>query len=163
MLKTLVVLTIFVAAPARPVFAMAPRIIMIYGGSLERPVFLTESLEDNMSLFENPDGATPFDWEELPNRPFFHVAMFWGSEWDRSIAAGRPVTALRPEQASQHGRLYPATGSKPAVFLQTRFVGTAPSPVPKDLNSFEHGKGLSRDALAMLVRHGIPVTAGKSN
>jgi hypothetical protein len=47
---------------------------------------------------------------EVEGRPFLDLALFWGSN-----GRGQPISSLRPEDADQHGRFYPATDDHSAV------------------------------------------------
>jgi hypothetical protein len=45
------------------------------------------------------------------------LALFWGFEWVQFVNDIRPLTALKPEQANQHARFYPALGAALALVV----------------------------------------------
>jgi hypothetical protein len=61
------------------------------------------------------------------------------------VRDGRPLAALRPEQANQHGRFYPAYGGRGAVLL----LDAIPGPDILARRADPH-------AAEVLLRHGIP-------
>lgn len=95
------------AAFAVPAEAAAPRLIMVYGSSLSRPVLLTDWEENRRVLGVEEPRVAP---DELAGQPYFELALFWGPGWDESVRDGKPLHVLRPEQANQHARLYPGIG-----------------------------------------------------
>ena len=122
------VLPLLLVAPAPPTQA-APRIIMLYGKGLERPVFLTDWQENLrfMSAIRSRAGATA---EELSDRSSFEAALFWdGRRWEWFVG----------EQAEQRGRFYPARGALPALFAlysdAPRFMGMYRSVGPEGLDA----------------------------
>ena len=94
--------------------AAGPRLILISGGGLERPIVLSD-WQENMSFLQQlttPQGPEP---RQLAARPFLNVSLFWGPQWDEYLRDGRPLSELRPEQANQHGRFYPAVSGAAAA------------------------------------------------
>jgi hypothetical protein len=105
-----------------PTHAASPSIIMIYGEPLERPLFVTGySVTPRLGfLFFGRDTAPPAVTEaDLKDRAFLKVAMFWGGDWWKYVEDRRQLSALRPEDANQHGRLYLPTATQPAAALKT--------------------------------------------
>ena len=109
-------LALFLAASAAllaaaPAQAAAPNYILFSGPAIEHPILL-DSWDENAELLqavaESPR-AKGTAVRRLARRPRFDVAEFWG--WS---ALPRPT---RASQANQHGWLYPAHGSKPAVIV----------------------------------------------
>ena len=107
--------------------AAAPRLIMVYGSPLTKPVILSnwrENLEF-MSSITQESSVTP---EELRRRPYVKLALFWGPEWAQYVEEGKPIDRLRPEQANQQGRFYPAVGrAGPVVTLDMPPGSVGPS------------------------------------
>jgi hypothetical protein len=100
--------------------AAAPRIIMVTGPTLQKPVFLTDYLEnlDLMIAFQRgreiAEGRV-VDPKELRRRPYVELWLFWGEDqWEPYVSEGR-LAELRREQANQSGRFYPAFGRRDAV------------------------------------------------
>jgi hypothetical protein len=96
--------------------AAAPRIILVSGPLLERPI-LIQDWNDNMRIMGGVNNRAGAASEAPADRPYYEFALFWGMEWVQYINEGRPVAALRPEQATQHARFYPAVGAAPALFV----------------------------------------------
>ena len=96
--------------------AAAPRLILISGPLLERPV-LIENWDDNMRIMAAINDRSVAESEAVTDRPFYELALFWGLEWVQYINDGRPLAALKPEQANQHARFYPAVGTAPALVV----------------------------------------------
>jgi hypothetical protein len=111
--------------------------------------------------------------EDLTNRPYFGLAMFWGGDlWARAEATPAVMTGLRPEAANQHGRLYPPVGSEPAVVIATPFMAGSPCArdvdgqpvtgfghprlIPKDVKGFPCGWILGDDELKLLRDLAVP-------
>ena len=96
--------------------AAAPRLILISGPLLERPI-LIEDWDDNARIMAGINERTVAQSEPLVDRPFFELALFWGLEWVQYANDGRPLAHLKPEQANQHARFYPAVGAAPALVV----------------------------------------------
>ena len=166
-------LALFILAPAA-LHAAWPAVIMIYGGPLQRAVFVGPKVVagpvDYRFLFgRSPDRLS----KDLTNRPYFSLAMFWGGElWEKAQANPAVMTDLGPESANQHGRLYPPVGSEPAVVIATPFMAGSPCArdvdgqpvagfghprfIPKDVNGFPCGWILRADELKALQELGVP-------
>lgn len=127
------------AAPAQ---AAAPRLVMVSGATLAKPVLLSDWGEITTlygMLFNG--SAAPSDMRG--GRPSLQLALFWDANvWERYVRNGR-LGSLRPEQANQFGWFYPAVPGSPAL-VELPGVGTWP-------------KRVSPQALAILARHGVPV------
>ena len=139
------------------VFAISPALVMVYGHTLPAPVvidlkgtiglneFLWNTRVRGAFNYETHSGTMPAG---LKDRPYFRLAVFWG-RYD--------VATLKPEQASQHGRLYLATASEPAVIVATLpHMAMEPRPMPADLKGFHGGWVLNAGDLANAKRMGIP-------
>ncbi len=105
-----------VLASAASLNAAAPRLILISGPLLERPI-LIEDWDQNARIMAGINDRAVAQAEAPADRPFYELALFWGLEWVQYINDGRPLAALKPELASQHARFYPAVGTTPALVV----------------------------------------------
>jgi hypothetical protein len=125
--------------------AASPRIIMVTGPSLEKPIFLADQLEnlDLMLAFQEGreiEEGRVVDPMELRDRPYLGLWLYWGNtQWEPYVSEGR-LDELRREQANQYGRFYPAFGRRDAVMSLD---------VPGSRKA-------TAKLLAILARHGIP-------
>jgi hypothetical protein len=139
-------LTALVAlAFASPTAAAEPRYLMVYGAPLARPVIL-DDLDENLDFMlaiTEPAGVGP---DALAGRPSLSLALFWQHQtWEQYVRASGSLAALRPEQAEQRGRFYPASGTtEPIVVLDA-------VPGPGTLV-----RRVAPQGLAILARHGVP-------
>jgi ketosteroid isomerase-like protein len=92
-------------APA-PEFA-APRIIMLHGGSLQEPVFLTNWWE-NLALMGAIGEHAPVRRSSIDTTGSIQVAMFWnGPDWEAyARSPARLPELLRHLDMAQRGALY---------------------------------------------------------
>ena len=131
-------------ADGRPAEAAAPRLIMVSGPLLARPVVLAD-WQENLSFMVAIVEEAKVGADELAGRPRLELGLFWGQSWVDE--AGKPRPGLRPEQAQQLLWFYPAIGeAEPIVRFEwvPEFSSTGP------LRSVQPG------GLAILARHGIP-------
>ena len=130
---------------ATPAEAAAPRLLMVYGKQLPKSIVLSNWQENQrlMSAITEEAKVTP---EELKGRPYFELAFFWGLEWVRYVDQGKPLAKLRPKQASQHGRFYPAVGDAGPVVVFKSLPGPGP------LN-----RSVKLEGIEILARHAVPV------
>jgi hypothetical protein len=91
--------------------AAAPRLLIIYGNSLREPVLL-QDWGEIFKMFTSTPAETGLS---LKDRPFLEIAMFWGPEWSDYVNKGKPLDKIRPQDANQQGRFYPAFGDSPAL------------------------------------------------
>lgn len=96
-------------ALATPAAAAGPRVILVYGSLLDRPVALSDWAE-NARLLGDADSGVQAAPELAGRRPCFHFALFSVPDWVRYLDEGRPLAALRPEWATERGRPCPAWG-----------------------------------------------------
>jgi len=124
--------------------AAAPRLLMVYGASLQKPVLLSDWGEI-FKMFTSTPAETDVN---LNDRPFFELALFWGPDWNAYVNDGKPLDMLLPEDANQKGRFYPAFGDNPAVIS----AGATLKRIPPE-------------SVRFLERYGIParllVTSGQ--
>ena len=137
----------------KPLLAVGPSYVMFYGGSLEAPI--VQAL---------PIGSATFLWDPyrrggtipsgLEGRPYVKYAIFWG-RWEKQ--------ALKPEAASQHGRLYLPTSAEPGMMVMTNAHMDDGSPdhpgarpIPESLGGFWKGWPVSAGDLATAKRLGVP-------
>lgn len=147
---------VLIVVAARPVMAIRPVIIMFYGGALKQPVFVTDTM-----VFHDLENPTSITARDMGGREYLSVAMFWGTQWERYLAQGKPLGSLTPEMAGQHGRFYPATSDRPAVLLQNR-PQLAARPVFQDAGALDWGGELAPSWLPFLLSKGVPAAAGRS-
>jgi hypothetical protein len=143
---------VMVGSLAADVHAAAPRLILVTGPMLKRPVLL-ESWDENMRLMLAVANPASVAAEALPNRPFHKVALFWGPEWAEYITKGRSVKALRPEQGNQHARFYPAVGSSPPLFV----FEDIPGPLGEGARKVGLVRSVEQRGLDVLAKRGIRV------
>ena len=140
---------------AQPVLAIGPSFVVVYGDPLKAPIVVKLGVEDIPSircLWATPpyrakeDSIIP---SGLDDRPYLKVAIFWG---------GYDPATIKPEDASQHARLYRATPSAPPVVVATGpwMNNPKPVPVPTALSGFIAGWALNAADQAYLRRLGIP-------
>ncbi|MCC7185182.1 MAG: hypothetical protein IT185_02990 [Acidobacteria bacterium] len=138
--------------------AAFPRLVMVSGGTMPAPVVMTDwavtaQLLQHLEPQQTPSAA------RLEGRPFFQVSMFWGPQWKQFMDEGRAVTSLRPEQANEFGRLYPAVGDQPAVLILSGAPRTFEGVVtpPTSVGDYRHAYALSAVSSRILARSGIPI------
>jgi hypothetical protein len=93
----------------------APRIIMLYGGALDRRLYLTRFPENLQFMSAVAEPAT-LTRDALRGRPFIEVALYWhGPTWEPYATDTALLKTLRPE-AGQPARLYLGKGRLPPLF-----------------------------------------------
>jgi hypothetical protein len=116
--------------------AAAPRIVMI-GGDVVLADW-GEIIRFQNSVLLSPTAPKAV----LADRPSVEVALFWNATlWEPYVQENR-LDELRPEQANQFGRFYPAVDGRPPL-LDLPWQGAWP-------------KVVRGEALAILERHGVP-------
>jgi len=129
---------------ALPVEAAAPRLLIVYGPPLTRPVIL-DDWQENLTLMLAATDNAGISADALQGRPYVRLAFFWGPEWAQYVDAGKPLSALRPEQGNQHGRFYPAVGNEgPILTFDDRLATPA------------NVRRLDQTGVSVLAHHGIP-------
>lgn len=142
-----------------PLQALGPTVFMFYGGVLKKPVIVSGP---DVEVFGDVTRRSTITPEDLGNRAYVNVALFWGPARDPALN-GTPVASLTPEMAWQHGRFYPPSGAQPAVLLTTALMKSVqPVPVPSNGPAFMSGGALPDTALPLLRKLGLVPTTGGS-
>jgi hypothetical protein len=123
-----------------PVFGAAPQIIMIRGESLPKPVILIDWNQNQRFLASFVDGEI-VKTEDLADRSYLELSLFWGPEWVHYVKSGQSLEGLRSEQANQHTRFYLATETASAAVLVNNVFA----------------RKVNGDGIKFLVEKGIPV------
>ena len=139
----------FIPAPHTRRMVAAPWIIIVHGPLPQRVVM--SDWGENHSLMLAIEAPQRSDSSLVANRLYLHLAMFWGPEWATYPRTDEALARLRPEQANQHSRFYPAQGDSPALVL----IG------PADGRAYTTVGRISEAGLALLARHEIPVRLAK--
>jgi hypothetical protein len=147
----------------RPISAVGPAFIVIHGGALQAPVVIRPG-----------DGRLMFMWQAgnsyehrrpedmtipggLQGRRYLDYDVYWGKFTPED---------LKPEAASQHGRLYLQTPDRAAVVVITqpgmssadpKATRADATPIPNELGRFASGRALSKDEASALVAAGVPI------
>jgi len=154
-LSAVVMVAVSLLASSSRLQALGPTVMMFYGGTLTKPVFVTGA---DIAAFGDLLRPATVAVKDLGNRPYLGVAFFWGPETNPALN-GHPISELTPQMAWQHGRFYAAAGSQPAVLLATQLTkSTQAVPVPTAGAAFVNGGPIQDSAIAVLKRLGIPVT-----
>lgn len=139
--------------------AIGPAAIVLHGGGLAAPIVVRPQIGSFIfmwgsgTMYDNQYATTlPTD---LDGRRYLDYDVFWGRfEPDE----------LKPEAASQHGRLYLPTANQPAAVVLTHPNMTSPdpreararaTPIPSQLGDFASGRALTPGETATLVAAGI--------
>lgn len=148
--RRLILLTVLLVAvlvsSINPAFAKGPRIMMIYGPPLAKPV-LVSNWSDNATIMVAAHESASLANTRLTGRPSLRVAMFWGLHWMRYMQHHKPLAAVHPTQADQFARFYPAYGTAPALFVFDSIPGPYTSLIRR----------VGRMGLAVFARYGVPV------
>ena len=124
--------------------AAAPRIVIFSGAPLEHQIVVSD-WHAIFAVTQATVGAPAVPRRRLAGRPSLRVSMFWGPGWNDYVRQGGDPKALRPAQADQVGRFFPAHHGRAALF-DLPWAGHWPRRVPPA-------------ALSVLKRFGIPVAA----
>lgn len=144
-------------------YAIGPAFIVVHGGGLEKPIVLRPAIGSLMFMWQagnfyeyvRPDNMTIPGG--LQGRPYLEYDVYWGRFTPEE---------LKPEAASQHGRIYLPTAGQAAVLVITQPVMTsddpsatrAPAtPIPSEPAGFASGRALSTGEAAALVAAGVPL------
>ena len=133
-------------SPAAPVEAFAsPRIIVLHGGSLQQPVYLTNAWE-NLQLMLAISEHAPVFRSSIDTTGAIQVAMFWGTVWEgHARDAARLPQLLNSLASAQQAALYlPPRATAP--FLDYYSAATDPSV-----------RRIAPLGLALLHKAGVPL------
>ena len=148
---------------SRSLSAIGPAFVVVHGGALQNPIVLRPAIGSLMFMWQagnfyeyvRPDNMTIPGG--LQGRRYLEYDVYWGRFTPEE---------LKPEAASQHGRLYLPTAGQAAVLVITHPVMTsddpsatrAPAtPIPSELGGFASGRALSTDEAAALAAAGVPM------
>lgn len=146
MILLAVLLVVALATSTVPALAKGPRIMMIYGTPLAKPVVVSNWSDNATIMFAAHESASLIH-ARLTGRPSLRVAMFWGLHWMRYMQHHKPLAAVHPTQADQFARFYPAYGTAPALFVFDSIPGPYTSLVCR----------VGQKGLAVFARYGVPV------
>ena len=154
----LAVLLLFVS---RSVSAIGPEAILIHGGELPAPIVIYPHIGSFIFMwgggtphYDTQRGAAPTG---LEGRRYLDYDVFWGRFAPEE---------LKPEAASQHGRLYLPTADRPAAVVLTNPNMTSHEPgatraeattIPSQLKDFVFGRVITPSETAALVAAGVPM------
>jgi len=148
---------------SRPLSAIGPAVILIHGGELQTPIVVRPQIGSFVFMWGGGTrhdhtvgkAATPTG---LDGRRYLSYDVFWG--WFEP-------EELKPEAASQHGRLYLPTARQPAAVVLTAPAMISatnpgasradPSPVPSQIKDFVFGRAITPNETAALVAVGVPM------
>ena len=153
--------TLLLLFVSRSLSAIGPAAILIHGGGLQAPLVLRPQIGSLVVMWAG--GVPHYDTQNtalpagLDGRRYLEYDVFWGR-----FEPGE----LKPEAASQHGRLYLPTANQPAAVVLTSPNMTSPdpsetraraTPIPSQLKDFVFGRVLTAGETAQLVAAGIPM------
>ena len=152
------ILVLFVS---RPVTAIGPAAILLHGGGLQAPIVVRPPIGSFVFMW---GGGTLYDRQGgakipsgLEGRRYLDYDVFWGRFEPEE---------LKPQAASQHGRLYLPTATHPAAVVLTPPAMTSPDPsatraparpVPSELKDFVSGRVLTPSETVALRAAGVPM------
>jgi hypothetical protein len=145
---------------SRSLSAIGPAAIVIHGNGLQTPVVVHPAIGDFVfmwaggNMYEgHREGALP---PGLEGRSYLDYDVFWGRFTPEE---------LKPEAASQHGRLYlPTKDQAAAVVLTSPDMDGGPGatraharPIPVELKDFVSGRALTPSETGLLGAVGVPM------
>ena len=156
-----VIAVLLLGCSLKPVAAVSPSAVLVYGGQLPKPVLLRPASPADFPAFgllwwqagpySRPTRTVqgePRLLSDLKDRPFVNLAIFWGQY---------APDQFKPENASQHARLYLPTTSEPAVVVATTpDMQKKSNPIPKELGGFAAVWTLGTQELTSLKSLGFP-------
>lgn len=145
----------------RPTSAVGPAFIVIHGGGLQAPVVIRPGVARLMFMWQAGnfyEHRRPEDMTipgGLLGRQYLDYDVYWGRFTPED---------LKPEAASQHGRLYLQTPDRAAAVVITlpgmssddpTATRADATPIPTELGGFASGRTLSKDEVSALVGAGV--------
>ena len=144
---------------SKSVTAIGPAAILIHGEGLQAPIVVRPQIGSFVFMW---GGGTWYDNQGgaripsgLDGRRYLDYDVFWGRF---------ETEELKPEAASQHGRLYLPTANEPAAVVLTPPVMASPDPsatraparpIPSQLQDFVSGRVLTPRETSLLVAAGV--------
>ena len=158
---SIVVAVVLLGFSSMPVLAISPTAVMVYGGKLGQEVLLRPASPQDFPAFgllwwqagrySNPTRTVQSEPQlliDLKERPYVNLAIFWGP-YARD--------EFKPENASQHGRLYLPIALEPAIVVVTGpDMQRKSNPIPKELGGFTAVWTLGPQELTTLKGLGFP-------
>jgi hypothetical protein len=155
-------MAILVMLASQSMSAIGPAFVVLHGGALQNPIVLRPAIGSLMFLWA---GGNFYEHQRdmkipsgLEGRRYLEYDVFWGRF--------TPEELLKPEMASQHGRLYLPTNDRAAAVVLTAPVMTTadgsgvhapPMPIPSQLEGFRSGRALTPSETDELVAAGVPI------
>lgn len=148
---------------SQSMYAIGPAFVVVHGGALQNPIVLRPAIGSLMFMWQAGNFYEHIRPEDmtipggLQGRRYLDYDVYWGRFTPEE---------LKPEAASQHGRLYLPTVGQAAVLVVTQPVMTsddpsatrAPArPIPNELGGFASGRALSTNEAAALLAAGVPM------
>ena len=146
---------------SRAMSAIGPAAIVVHGGELRTPIVIRPAIGSFVFMW---GGGTPhYDTAKaapppgLDGRRYLEYDVFWGRFEPEE---------LKPEAASQHGRVYLPTADQPAAVVLTPPHMNNPepgatrakaTPIPSQLEGFVFGRTLLPYETAALAGAGVPM------
>jgi hypothetical protein len=142
--------------------AIGPAAILVHGGELQAPILIRPAIGSFVFMWGG--GTIHYDTQAkaatatgLDGRRYLAYDVFWGRFAPEE---------LKPEAASQHGRLYLPTADRPAAVVLTNPNMTSlepgatraeATPIPSQLEDFVFGRVITPSETAALVAAGVPM------
>jgi hypothetical protein len=142
--------------------AIGPAYIVVHGGELQAPIVLRPGI--GVLKFMWGGGTRYYDTQleapmptGLDGRRYLNYDVYWGRFAPEE---------LKPEEASQHGRLYLPTANQPAAVMLTPpnmhnpepgATRVKPVPIPTEIKNFVFGRAITPSETAALVAAGVPM------
>ena len=145
---------------SRSLSAIGPAFVVVHGGALQNPIVLRPAIGSLMFLWAAGNFYEHESEMKIPSglerRRYFDYDVFWGRFTPEE---------LKPEAASQHGRLYlPTADQAAAVVLTSPDMDGGPGttraharPIPAELKDFVSGRALTPSEAASLGAAGVPM------
>jgi hypothetical protein len=149
-------------------YAMLPSAIIIYGGALREPIKIAVLASPDPYGFVSLGCLDQHVQHTLPSleirpsekRQYLNIAAFWTGYEELNDPAKRDeaLRKLKPQDASQHGRLYlPANGESGFVLTVGHLMKPAiPHPIPSDNSAFTVGCWLTPKDVTTLQALNVP-------
>lgn len=148
---------------SRSISAIGPAFIVLHGGSLQSPIVIRPAIGSFMFMW----AAGNFYERQRPEEQSIPSGLQGRRYLDFDVYWGRfKPEELKPEAASQHGRLYLPTANQTAAVVITDPVMTSDDPqsccatsrpIPSQLEGFVSGRALTPGETAALVAAGVPM------